>query len=175
MMWVMLGIGCALSDVVVDPAAGRNGGFELVRDGRPVNWQVYDPDGAEVTVVMDHEQRTEGDVSLRLDVTSATGEPGWRSPGVAQEWPVEPGTWEITVDIRRERGAVWQLTTGSIDASSGTSQVVDGARYPEGAWATVSQRVEVPPEHDRVRVELIALTPGVVWVDDVRMTPAPRG
>lgn len=167
-------VGCAKSQVEVDPAAGLNGGFEVARDGVPVNWQRYDPDDALFSATLDPTERTEGDVSLRFDVQACGGEPGWHSPGVAQEWPVTPGTWEVSADVRRADGATWRLSTGSVDAGSGAHQAVDSADMAQDTWVTATRTVDVPPGHDRVRVELIVLSPGRVWVDNVRISPSTR-
>lgn len=165
--WVALA--CApKSETVEDPEAGANGGFEVFRDGLPAQWQVYTPrtvpTGA-FLITSDSQIRVEGERSLRFDVQACAPDGGWRSPGIAQEWVVEPGVHRVEVWVRSERAAA-RVRAGAVTASDG--DVVDLPEVTvDGAWHRVEQEVDVPAG-SRLRFELSVVAPGTVWVDGFR-------
>jgi hypothetical protein len=46
---------------------------------------------------------------------------------------------------------------------------LDGAALEAGAWQRVEHQYTVPEPYDNLRFELSVLTPGTVWIDDVRI------
>lgn len=168
-----LAAGCRrLSEEVRDPSVGRNGGFEHARGGLPVNWLVYSPrtvPGASFTLALDEDEHPEGERSLFFDVASCSSDGGWRSPGIAQEVPAEPGaTYRVRFRVRSE-GCAWSVRTGAVSAKRGALETVEGTELADGAWHEVSRELTIPPGLERLRFELSVLSPGRLWVDDVRV------
>lgn len=168
--------GCTpLSESVSEPSAGLNGGFEVVREGLPAQWLVYTPatvPGAEFAFALDEAERREGSRALRFDVEACGDEGGWRSPGLAQEIAVEPGaTYDVSFWVRCD-GSRWSAAWGGVDAKTGALERTDTSPCEEGDWRRVEARYTVPERYDRLRFELNVLSPGRLWIDDVRVERA---
>lgn len=141
-----IGAGCGacspLSESVSEPAAGFNGGFEVVR---------------------------EGERALRFDVAACGDEGGRRSPGLAREIGVEPGaTYAVSFQVECE-GSRWSAAWGGVDAKTGELEPSDTSPCDEGEWRRVEQRYTVPERFGRLRFQFNVLSPGRMWLDDVRI------
>lgn len=169
-------LGCqSLSESSHAPEAGLNGGFEVVRDGLPAEWDVYTPatvPGAEFVLALDEEVRREGLHALRFDVAACGDEGGWLSPGLARELPVEPGaTYVVSFQVRSE-GARWTADVGGVGAKTGELEQLEASSADEGQWTRVEHRVVVPEHYERLRIQFNVRSPGTVWLDDVRVERA---
>ncbi len=116
--------GClSLSKEVVDKSAGLNGGFEISKDGLPVNWAFYTPSSADFDVILDEEISKEGKQSLRFDVRRCSAKGGSRSPGLANEfsqigkYPGE-GRYKVSFWIRNA-GTEFAIKAGGVSATAG--------------------------------------------------------
>lgn len=172
---LLAGFGCQpMSERVEAPSLGPNGGFEHVRSGLPVNWLVYSPKtipSGRYELVLDREDFREGAQSLRFDVEECASSGGWRSPGIAQELPVEPGTtYAVSFWIKSE-GCRWTVSYGGVSAKAGRIERVASSPVEPGAWRHVELAYAQPPDYERLRFELCVTSPGRLWIDDVRIEP----
>lgn len=161
-----------LSESARAPDAGLNGGFEVVRDGLPAEWIVYTPatvPDAEFELVLDESERREGARALRFDVSACGDEGGWRSPGLSREFAVEPGaTYDVSFQVKSE-GSRWSAAWGGVDAKTSAYDVTDDSNCEEGEWRRVEARYTVPERYERLRFQFNVLSPGRLWIDDVRI------
>ena len=146
--------GCRpLSKSASEPSAGLNGGFEVVREGLPVQWSVYSPEtvpGAAFRIEFDEAERREGLQALRFDVAACGDEGGWRSPGIARELEVEPGaTYAVSFQIKSE-SCRWSAAWGGVDAKTGELERTDTSPCEEGDWRLVEARYRVPERYERL-------------------------
>lgn len=162
---------CApMSEQVKDSSLGRNGGFEHVRAGLPVNWIVFSPatiPTGSYDLAFDRSDFREGAQSLCFDVRACSPVGGWRSPGLCQELPAEPAaSYAIRFWIRSE-GCAWAARVGDIDAKSSRYEDIDASAVPQGGWQRVERRFTMPKDRERLRFELSIRSPGRLWLDDV--------
>lgn len=163
-----------LSEQVRDPAAGRNGGFEHVSSGLPVNWLVYSPDtipSGRYELIFDEDDAREGARSLRFVVQECSPDGGWRSPGLCQEFPVEPGTTQAIGFWIKNDGCDWRVSFGAVSAKTGETETVTSSGAPDGEWAHVERTYTLPDGYDHLRFELSIRSPGSLWIDDVTIDP----
>jgi hypothetical protein len=160
-----------------DPAAGLNGGFEVVRAGYPVNWSFYKRplDDGDAEIALDSTQPVGGAQSLRLRVHRAEPGDGRRDPGLFQVVDAETGrTYRVTCWLRNE-GSRIRLEISSEKPESRADgrvvDVIDSGRAAEGEWTELTYRYTVPEGYANIRFEIAALAPGTFWIDDVRIEP----
>jgi len=175
---LLVGAGCSPSSKQVeDPSVGMNGGFEHTRSGLPINWIVYTPDAVRegsCEVLLDDEDFKEGGQSLHFLVRDCSAEGGWHSPGITQEFPVTPGaTYAIRFWIKSE-GCAWTVSIGGVAAKTGEYERLESSEFPAVAWREVEREYTVPPDFQRLRLELSITSPGNLWIDDVRLEPLSR-
>jgi len=163
-----------LSEQVRDPAAGRNGGFEQVRSGLPVNWLVYSPStvpSGRFELIFDEEDAREGARSLRFLVHECSPDGGWRSPGLCQEFRVGAGTTQTIGFWIKNDGCDWRISYGAVSAKTAEVETVTSSDAPDGEWAHVERTYTLPDGYDRLRFELSIRSPGSLWIDDVTIDP----
>lgn len=168
----------AMSTVARDEAAGFNGSFEVVADGLPANWRVYDrplvQGDAELTY--DDGDAVDGAQSLEMVVHRADGAGGWRDAGLFHSVDAEGG--------QSYRVSFWLKSRGSrvrlrVDSEKGDFrqphepivETFDPQRAGAETWRRFEVTYTVPRDYRDIRFELNVLTPGTVWVDDVRIEP----
>lgn len=161
-----------LSEQARDPSVGRNGGFEFVRDGLPVNWLVCSPETisrGSYTLSFDSLDYKQGKQSLHFDVQECSGEPGWRSPGIAQQYPAPGGsTHRVRFWIKSE-GCEWSVSAGGVSAKTGDMGLLASYDVDLEGWQYVEREVLVPVRSDSLRFELNIHSAGKLWIDDVRL------
>lgn len=163
----------AMSESLTDDAAGFNGGFEVARDGLPVNWIVYTPrtiPTGDYDLIIDAENFKEGRQSLRFDVRDSSPEGGNRSPGISNEQPATPGrSYRIGFWVRND-GAEFRARVGAVTATEGQYDVIVQSADTISAWRYYEHELTLPAEADRIRFEVNVLRPGVFWIDDVSIS-----
>ena len=179
-------IGCAsvpfaacgpLSEKEVDAAAGLNGSFEVARNGLPVNWLMYTPNtvrDADFQIVMDREVFQDGRQSLKFDVVRCDSRGGSRSPGFTNEFFDVgrfrgPETYRVSFWIRNS-GAEYMFVAGPVSAKTGDMRVLRRDDSVVSDWTQYGFTIQVPNEQ-WLRMQLNVLSPGTLWIDDVRIEP----
>jgi len=190
MIWAMAAIPLVwlvysgTSRYVTKQFVGVNGGFEIEKDGLPVNWGAYTPEGAKSS--LDTAEHVEGKQSLKI-VVDRVGE---RSPTL--------GLILDPVKTRPHKVSFWLKNQGcTIDVSiQGTvchdlwapseAEVRDVAAHPPikktlsneetGAdtWRQFEYIYDVPKTDGSIYLILFIKTPGTLWIDDVRIEEAQK-
>ena len=164
-------IGCEkMSESYLDESVGINGGFEVTRNGLPVNWLVYTPatiPTGDYDLVIDTVEYIEGRQSLKFVVRDCSPTGGWHSPGLSKEYEA---TTEVTYLVGlwvKSDGSRFRAKVGGVSAFQGEYETIveTGDSIPE--WRHYEHRYTMPEGFDRLRLEINVLGPGTVWVDDI--------
>jgi len=164
-----------MSEQVVDRSAGLNGGFEVSKNGLPVNWLMYTPNtvpSADFEIVLDKDSFKEGNQSLRFDVKKCSSTGGWFSPGFTNEF-FEVGKFEGEASYKisfwiKNYGAKFNISAGSVSAKKGDmSTLIEGNQHID-EWKFFNYEVHIP-EDRWLRMQLNILQPGTFWIDDIRI------
>ena len=158
-----------LSESTRDRAVGLNGGFEVVRDGLPLNWLVYTPRtvrDANFRVTVDTDAH-HGERAVKFEVTRCASTGGRLSPGLAQEMAATPGaTYEVTIWMKN-LGADVLVRVDGVTASRRDPGPVRRTSTRHDEWVAHTLTYRVPAKMSRLRVEMNVVGPGTVWFDDV--------
>ena len=94
---VLMLVGCKqMSEKITDTSVGLNGGFEISKNGLPVNWLIYSPKTVptgDFEILLDKENYKEGNQSLKFIVRECDSKGGRSSPGFTNEF-FEVGKFE---------------------------------------------------------------------------------
>ena len=157
-----------------------NGGFEVSRNGLPVNWIMYTPntvDNADFQIVMDQKVFREGRQSLRFDVNHCQGRGGRNAPGFTNEFS-EVDRFRGAASYRvsfwvRNTGADNMFSAGAVNLKKGDMRVLghDDAEIKD--WMEFAYTIDIPNEY-WLRMQLNVCSPGALWVDDVQISKLER-
>ena len=165
-------IGCTkFSEEIRDPDAGINGGFEVAKNGLPVNWLMYTPNtvpNAKFEIILDQEEFIEGKQSLKFMVEKCASSGGWHSPGFTKQFDVEPGnTYKLSFWIKN-KGAEFQVSAGGVSPTSGEMKILLRSNQQIEKWKQFKYEVPVGEAFSQIRTEVNVLQPGVFWIDDIQ-------
>ncbi len=170
-------IGCMqMSEKETDETAGLNGGFEVTKNGIPVNWLMYSPNtvqNGEFEIVIDKNLFKEGKQSLRFDVNNCSSTGGWHSPGFTNEFSESgkfkgEGTYKLGFWIKND-GTKFRVEAGGVSPHKGDLKVLIESSEELEDWKYLHYKIHVPKER-HLRMELNILSPGTFWIDDVQIT-----
>lgn len=155
-----------------DPSAGVNGGFEVVRDGMPVNWLLYTPNrtrASQFRMTLDTVVFKEGRQSLKFELERVG--PGTR-PGFTNEFSDVgrfrgPARYRVSFWAKSD-STTFVMSSGPVSTKAGNMRpvVTRDALFVE--WTEFEFVVDVPKEQ-WLRLRLSLLSPGSFWIDDVRI------
>jgi hypothetical protein len=164
-----------LSEQVMDPSAGINGGFEHTREGLPVNWLVYSPDtisSGSYELSFDRTDFKEGAQSLQFQVESCSDDGGRSSPGISQQYAASPGeVYSVSFWIKNQ-GCDWTVSIGGVAPKVGEYVHVTSDEFPSEGWQRVEREYTLPPQYDELRLQLSIRSPGSLWFDGLEIEPA---
>jgi hypothetical protein len=170
---VLLAVGCRrYSESRLVAEVGLNGGFEVVKDGLPVNWLLYTPKvaGGDFQIVLDTMVRHGGKQSLAFVVRACSSTGGWRSPGFTNEFPAERGrTYTIGFWVMND-SAEFRMLVGGVSATRGSYETVIRSAERIAQWRYVEYAYHMPREFDILRLELNVLRPGTFRIDDLSIS-----
>jgi hypothetical protein len=169
--------GCSynpFSIIMTDEFTGFNGSFEVVKEGMPVNWYVYKTtlDTSQTQIIYDTILPREGKQSLKLIIDSCSPVGGWHSPGIFQEMDVDTGSvYKVSCWIRNQ-GCSYKLRLDGFKQGCTTAPA-------EQKWIDFNENIDewknfeytftFSEGRDRFRFELNILSPGTLWIDDIRI------
>jgi hypothetical protein len=168
--------GCnQLSELESDPTVGLNGGFEVSKNGLPVNWLMYTPKtvpDADFKIELDQESFKEGLQSLKFKVDRCDSRGGWRSPGFTNEFFESgkykgPAIYKLSFWIKNDR-ARFSIAAGGVSTKEGDMKNLIRESEQIDNWKFYEYEVEVPKER-WLRVQLNILKAGTFWIDDVQI------
>jgi len=173
---ILLLSGCTqMSELESDPTAGSNGGFEISRNGAPVNWSLYTPKtvpNAIFEIVLDTVVFKEGERSLKFDVKECSSNGGWHSPGLMNEF-FEVGkykgeaTYKLSFWIKNS-GSKFSISAGGVAPNKGEMITLIENDEQIDEWRHLEFNIDVP-EDRWLRMQVNILEPGIFWIDDVRI------
>lgn len=167
-------LGCdKMSESVIDESAGVNGGFEITKDGLPVNWLVYTPatiPSGDYDLVIDTVEYKEGKQSLKFVVRDCAPNGGWHSPGFSKEFEATTGvTYLVGLWVKNE-GSGFRAEVGGVSAFEGEYETIVETADSIPEWRHYERTYTMPEEFDRLRLEVNVLSPGTFWVDGITIT-----
>jgi hypothetical protein len=177
---LMLGLlalaGCMqMSELESDKSAGVNGGFEVTKNGLPVNWLMYTPNtvrDGEFDIIIDNSDFKEGIQSLRFDVVNCSSTGGWHSPGFTNEFFDSgrfegEGTYKLGFWIKND-GTKFRVEAGGVSPYKGGMKVLIESVDQIEDWKYLEYKINVLKER-HLRMELNILTSGTLWIDDIQI------
>ena len=174
---VFLLAGCNInpySSVNEDKSAGFNGSFEIVKEGLPVNWNIYKPtvDTAQAKFFFDTFQPPQGKQSLKIVVSKCSSEGGWHSPGIFQEMPAETGKTYLVSYWIKNQGCKYMIRmdcfiAGTEDVNHPKKWITYSDTIPD--WQRFEYEFTFSNDLNQLRFELNILSPGTFWIDDIRI------
>ena len=164
--------GCSNSEYQEDLTAGLNGSFEVVQEGLPVNWYFYTADtaGGDFDIVVDTDVFIHGSQSVRFDVRECSDEGGHHSPGLFQEFAAVPGDTYTVSFLARNDGTRFKAGVRGVNPKTGDpfESITDRSDSFDN-WQRFEYKFEMP-DHEKLRFEISILEPGVLRIDDIRIT-----
>ena len=164
-----------MSEKIKDESAGMNGGFEVSKNGIPVNWLMFTsntvPD-ADFNIVLDKNVFKEGKQSLRFDVDKCSSAGGWKSPGFTNEF-VEmgkykgEGKYKLSFWIKNE-GTEFKISAGGVSAMKGNMITLIQENKQIKDWKLLEYQIDIPKDR-WLRMGLNILQQGTFWIDDIQI------
>lgn len=159
-----------MSESVMDPSKGLNGGFEAVVGSLPVNWLVYTPrttGSGDFSIDFDKLDPQEGNQSLRFIVRQCSAKGGRYSPGIAQELPAKVGeSYKVTFRVRNT-GSDFQFSITGVDAFNKSAGPLLRIAEAIPSWRKYEYVYKMPAPMKRLRLEVSVLSPGTFWIDGI--------
>lgn len=176
----------------IDSSVDKNGSFEVVRSGMPVNWIMdrYAIRDGEVEFSLDKTEVVDGRHSLKL-VVHSVDERRWEAPWFFRTGPAEPGaTYEVSfwlkstacvleMVIRNEGrdplfgfGGLSEAERRDYAAHPPIRRVIGGGETDTEQWRQFRYVYKVPETDGSLRFELRVIRPCTLWIDDVRIERA---
>jgi hypothetical protein len=164
-----------MSEKETDPLAGLNGGFEISKNGLPVNWLMYTPKtvpNADFKIELDANVFKEGNQSLKFDVKKCDSIGGWGSPGFTNEFFdigrfEGEGIYKLSFWIKNT-GTKYQVSAGGVSAFEGDMQTLIESDEKIDDWKFFEYEIGVPKDR-HLRLQLNILRPGTFWIDAVQV------
>lgn len=174
---IFLLFGCfgKMSELEKDKSAGLNGGFEVFRNGLPVNWLMYTPNtvkDSDFKIVLDNEVYKEGKQSLRFDVIKCSPIGGRFSPGFTNEFFVSgkfegKGSYKLSLWVKNE-GSKFKISAGGVSAKKGNMTTLIEKTEQISDWKLLEYQIDIQNDN-WLRLELNVLQPGTFWIDDIQI------
>jgi len=173
---IIIIVGCMpMSEIEIDKSAGINGGFEIIKNGLPVNWNIYTPKTvkeADFAIVIDSVDYKEQKHSLRFNVNKCSSIGGKFSPGFTSEF-LEPGKFEGKARYKlsfwvKNVGSTFKISAGGVTFKNGNMKTLIEENKTIPQWKLLEYMIEVP-ENNWLRMELNILKPGIFWIDGVKI------
>lgn len=155
-------------------SAGFNGGFEIVKAGLPVNWNLYYPPikQGDAQFSLDAVDAVEGKQSLKFTVQKADTRGGWTTAGLFQVVPASAKrSYKVSFWLKNQGCKVSLLIRSEKPKKSPpTKRIILGAKeMGTDTWRRFEYVYAVPKTYDNIRFEISIIQPGTLWIDDVRI------
>ena len=164
-----------MSEKEADKSAGINGGFEISKNGLPVNWLMYTTktvSDSDFTIELDNTSFKEGKQSLKFEVKKCSNTGGWYSPGFTNQFSEIGGfqgenTYNLSFWIKN-KGANYRFNVGGVSAFKGEMKVILEGNEDINEWKLYEYKIKVPKDME-LRMELNILEPGIFWIDGIEI------
>ena len=175
-VFVLWAAGCAGSVKKTDKTAGFNGSFEITKSGLPANWAIYPPSikSEDAELVLDTTDAKDGKQSLKFVIhkcpeCSESG--GWHCPGIFQEKPaISEKSYKVSFWLKNQ-GCKFKVRLESIIAirDYADSKTVLDTNETFDDWRRYEYMHTICKDGTSFRFELNILSPGTLWIDDIRV------
>lgn len=133
----------------MDASLGPNPGFEILKDGLPVNWIFYDPPDIQYRILSDSLKPAEGKLSLHFSIDKSSEDGDKHHAGFTGELPELssiPGKYQISFWVKNQGTRFRVFAEGVKETtSSGKPAVLEQGDYiPD--WKKISLNVEIPAD-----------------------------
>jgi hypothetical protein len=159
-----------MSESYTDKSAGFNGSFDFIKEGLPVNWLAYTPKttrDAKFVMSVDTHDVAEGKHAMKWKVEHCSATGGWMSPGLAKEFLCTPGTTYLIEFWIKNTGASFRFKTDAVSSKYNFKGPEFNSNERTDVWKKVTQKITVPANFSRLRIEFSILGSGTVWLDNV--------
>jgi hypothetical protein len=152
-----------------------NGGFEIVKNNLPVNWNFYTSKTVprvDFDIIIDSLTFEEGNQSLKFQIRYCDNLGGWHSPGFFGEFNATPGeTYKVSFWVMNN-GCSFQVTVesteeGKLEFSRKDTIIKTGDSIPE--WKYIEHLFKVPRQFQMIRFEANISKPGSIWFDGIQI------
>lgn len=181
MMLIIPLTSCISNKEIRDDKAGNNGGFEIIKNGVPVNWYYTDYANRHgennneniYEVYSDSIDFIEGNRSLKFIVQKCTTKGILASPGIFEEFEAIPGA-DYTVSFWvKSKDSHFKIAVNAITVK-GSSKEVNKDIFIESnesinEWKKYSVVRHIPNDLDRIRFDVAILTPGTFRIDGFKI------
>lgn len=161
-----------MSEFIHDPEAGMNGGFEISKEGKPVNWLLYTQETVQsgnFEILSDNSISHSGNRSLKIDVKECDPRGGNLSPGFATQIPATPGqNYQISFWIMND-GTEFLVKAGGVGAKTGETKTLIRSQESSSSWEFYEYSIHVSNDFEEMRIEVNCLSPGTFWIDDINV------
>lgn len=161
-----------MSEQVKDESAGMNGGFELTKNGIPVNWLMYTPStvpNGKFKIILDKENFIEGKQSLKFKVEESSSNGGWHSPGFTNQFDAKPeSNYKLSFWVKNDK-AEFSVMAGGVSPKSGDIKMLLQTSKQISDWTQYEYNVPISKEFNQIRLEVNILKAGTFWIDDIRI------
>jgi hypothetical protein len=169
---LLIGVtGCYTMTVIEkDESAGLNGGFEIVKEGLPVNWFFISPTALKEKVyelMLDTTSFKEGKQSLKFLVHGADSLNIWNNAGMFSPVDAIPGeTYQISFWLKNN-GCGFTAKVRSENHPLEHDEIIIQSNDNIIDWQFFEYNYRVPSEYDRLGFYLHIWEPGSLWIEDV--------
>lgn len=167
-----LSCGKPLSESIINPKAGWNGSFEIVKEGLPVNWLVYTQKTigkGDFDIKVDNNNFKSGKQSLLFMVRECSNKGGRFSPGIAQEIEVQSNKEYRLSFWVRNHSATFSIQLNGVNAFHQNDGPEIKSSEEIQNWRQYEMKYSVPNDMKRLRFSVSLLSPGEFWIDDIQL------
>jgi len=161
-----------LSESVINEKVGLNGGFEVTENELPVNWLFYTKNtckNGDFDIITDTTDFKEGKQSLKFNIRSCSDKGDRFSPGIANEMEVNSGeTYKVSFWFKNT-GCKFYYKIRGVSAKTGIEIPMQISTEVANDWKLVETTYTIPTQMNRLRFELNVISPGSLWIDDVKI------
>jgi len=160
------------SEIEKDLDIGFNGGFEISKNSKPVNWLLYTEKtttSGDFDIILDTKNYKSGQQSLLFNVRGCSNKGGRFSPGMTQEIEVTPGvTYQLSYWIKNVNAEFTIKVSGVSAFKKDVGPIItDNQDYNK--WTKFEHEYTVPENMNRLRFEMNILKPGHLWIDEIKV------
>ena len=152
-----------------------NGGFEIVKQNLPVNWYFYSSEtvpSGDFKIIIDTTKFKEGKQSLKFLIHECDTLGGWHSPGFIQGFNAVGGeTYKVSFWLMNQ-GSSLKISTVSgeyLKPRLGKRDTTISINFDIPDWKYFEYYFKVPPEVERISLEVNIIRPGSIWFDDIQI------
>ena len=165
--------GCQqMSEQIKDASVGMNGSFEITKNDLPVNWLMYTPNTVkkgDFNIILDNKDFKEGKQSLKFEVRECSSVGGWWSPGFTNQFNAIPGgQYKLSFWIKNDKSE-FVVSAGGVSPKTGDMKTLIKSNEQIDNWKFLDFIIDIPKEHESLRLEVNILKSGTFWIDDIKI------